>query len=380
MIRFALIGLGKMGLSHLAIIRSHPDAELVAVCDSAKYVVDALARSAGLKGYYDYRTMLATEALDAVVIATPSRSHGEIARAALERNLHVFCEKPFCLDPEEGRAIARLAAQKMLANQVGYHYRFLGAFQEAKRLLDAGAIGRIHNLRAEAYGPVVLRSRNATWRARKTEGGGCLYDYACHAIDLVNFLVGEPERVGGTVLNPVFSASVEDEVYSTLYYPDGMTAQVAANWSDESHRKMSLKLNLWGTNGRMIVDRQEVQLYVRDPGPAQRNIKAGWTVSYTTALTANPYYYLRGEEYSAQIDHFVQTILGRPQEGISTFASAVATDQVAAMMVRDAASLAASNSGGVTPARVQTTTVQTTAVQAITRRRGLLHRALAFRS
>ena len=374
MIRFALIGLGKMGLSHLAIIRSHPDAELVAICDTTRYVVDTLTKCAGLKGYYDYRTMLAKEALDAVILATPSRSHGEIARAALERNLHVFCEKPFCLDPDEGRALAYLALQKRLANQVGYHYRFIGAFQEAKRLLDAGAIGRIHNLRAEAYGPVVLRARNTTWRARKTEGGGCLYDYACHAIDLVNFLFGEPERVGGTVLNPVFSSNVEDEVYSTLYYPNGMTAQIAANWSDESQRKMSLKLNLWGTNGRMTVDRQEVQLYVRDPGPAQQNVKAGWTVSYTTALTSNPYYYLRGEEYSAQIDHFVQTILGKLQESISTFASAAATDQVAAMMVRDAASLPANNSGGVTPAAVQTATVQAM------RRPGRLHRALAFRS
>jgi predicted dehydrogenase len=326
-----------MGISHLAIARSHPEAELVAVCDTTGYVLDVLAKYTGIKVYSDYQKMMAEEKLDGVLIATPSKFHGEMVRAALERNLHVFCEKPFCLDVAEGRALAALAEQKGLVNQVGYHYRFVGAFREAKRLIEAGAIGRIHNVRAEAYGPVVLRPKNVTWRAKKSEGGGCLYDYACHAIDLVNFLVGKPERVGGTVLNTIFSRDVEDEVYSTFFFADGATGQIASNWSDESHRKMSTKITLWGTNGRMAVDRQEVQLFIRDPAVPGITLKEGWTISYTTELTEGAYYYLRGEEYSAQIDHFVQCIREGRKETISSFASAVATDDVAAMMVRDAA-------------------------------------------
>jgi predicted dehydrogenase len=315
-----------MGISHLAIARSHPEAELVAVCDTTGYVLDVLAKYTGIKVYSDYQKMMAEEKLDGVLIATPSKFHGEMVRAALERNLHVFCEKPFCLDVAEGRALAALAEQKGLVNQVGYHYRFVGAFREAKRLIEAGAIGRIHNVRAEAYGPVVLRPKNVTWRAKKSEGGGCLYDYACHAIDLVNFLVGKPERVGGTVLNTIFSRDVEDEVYSTFFFADGATGQIASNWSDESHRKMSTKITLWGTNGRMAVDRQEVQLFIRDPAVPGITLKEGWTISYTTELTEGAYYYLRGEEYSAQIDHFVQCIREGRKETISSFASAVATD------------------------------------------------------
>ena len=341
MVRLALIGLGKMGLSHLAIMRSHPGAELVAVCDTTRYVLDVLAKCTGLKVYDDYKKMLSEEKLDGVVIATPSRFHGEMVHTALEHNLHVFCEKPFCLDPNVGQRLADLAEQKGLVNQVGYHYRYVGPFREAKRLIEAGAIGRIHHFRGEANGPVVLRPKNVTWRANRSEGGGCLYDYASHAIDLVTFLIGEPERVGGTVLNTIFSRDVEDEVYSTLFLANGTTGQIAANWSDDSYRKMSTKLSVWGTNGRLIVDRQEAQLYVRDPSAASIPLKAGWSSFNTTTLSDNQFFYLRGEEYSAQIDHFVQAIRHDDRNAVSSFASAATTDRIVAMMVRDASGLPA---------------------------------------
>ena len=60
--------------------------------------------------------------------------------------------------------------------------------------------------------------------------------------------------MGGTVLGQVFSADTEDEVYSTLFYPRGVTAQLSVNWSDESYRKMTTKVTLWGTKGRIVVE------------------------------------------------------------------------------------------------------------------------------
>ena len=108
-----------------------------------------------------------------VFIATPSRYHAEIAAEALEQGLHVFCEKPFALEPETGYRLADLAERKKLTNQVGYHYRFVAAFNEAKRLLDHKVIGRIHHIRAEAHGPVVLRPKGATWRSQKSFSAPC---------------------------------------------------------------------------------------------------------------------------------------------------------------------------------------------------------------
>lgn len=335
MLRAAIIGLGKMGLSHHSIVNSHPEVELRAVCDTSGYVLDMLAKYTGVKTYTDYKALLSDEGLDCLFVSTPSRYHAEIVGAAIERGLHVFCEKPFGLDPEIGYQLAELAERKRLVNQVGYHYRFVAAFNEAKRLLDRGLIGELHHVRAEAYGPVVLRPKGSTWRSHKSEGGGCLFDYACHAIDLVNHLVGRPVAVSGTVLNSVFSNDVDDEIYSTFHFASGAKGQLATNWSDDTFRKMSVKLSFWGTNGRINVDRQEIQTYVRSLVQPFEDFRQGWNVKYTTDLTRPVWFYVRGEEYSAQVDHFVQCIKTGATP-ITTFRTAADTTLVVAMMRNDA--------------------------------------------
>jgi predicted dehydrogenase len=333
MIRAGLVGLGKMGLSHLSILNAHPEVDVVAVCDSSQYVLDVLAKYTSIKTYSDYRRMIDESRLDCAVVATPSRFHAEMVRYALEHGLHVFCEKPFCLDLAEGEALIELATRSKLVNQVGYHFRFVEPFREAHRLLQAGVLGQIHHIRAEAYGPVVLRPSGSTWRSSRTEGGGCLYDYASHALDLIHLLIGAPNAVSGVVVSRIFSRDVDDEVYASLHFPDGATGQLAANWSDESHRKMSTKVTVWGTNGRLLADRQECQLYLRAPATGSVPLPQGWMTRYTTDLIEPVWFYLRGEEYSRQIDHFVQSVRGRTDQNLSTFSSALETDRVVNAML-----------------------------------------------
>jgi scyllo-inositol 2-dehydrogenase (NADP+) len=333
MVNFGVIGLGKMGISHLAILNAHPDVNLVGVCDSSSYALSVLHKYTGIKVYSEYQALLEAKNLDAVIIATPSRQHAEMVRSALQRNLNVFCEKPFCLNVVDGSQLAEMAERKGMVNQVGYHNRFVASFREAKRLIDTKALGRLHHVRAEAYGPVVLRPKGSTWRASGVEGGGCLYDYACHAIDIVNYLVGPPHSVGGTVINKIFSRDVDDEVYSTLYFPGDVTGQIAANWSDESFRRMFTQVTVWGTNGRIVVDRQEIKAFLRE---ANDSAPMGWNVRNTTDLPNDVWYYLRGEEYSAQIDYFIQCIKEGRKENVSSFASAVETDRLVSMMLQDA--------------------------------------------
>jgi predicted dehydrogenase len=337
MIRTAMVGLGKMGLSHLAIVRAHPELDLVAGCDATVYLTDILSKYTGLRCYADFDRMLDTEQIEALVVATPSKLHAPMVQQALDRGLHVFCEKPFVLDVADGERLVALARDKSLVTQVGYHYRFVGAFKEAARLVRSGALGEIHHVRAEAYGPVVLRRKGATWRSAKNEGGGALYDYACHAIDLVNFIVGKPTAVGGVVRHSVFSRDVDDEVYSTFHFPGGASGQLCVNWSDETFRKMSTKISVWGTNGRITADRQECQLYLRETHPALPGVGAGWTVRYTTDLSDEVWFYLRGEEYSAQIDYFAESVKTRRLDGENSFASALDADRVVAMMLGEAA-------------------------------------------
>jgi predicted dehydrogenase len=86
-----------------------------------------------------------------------------------------FCEKPFSLTSKQGEELVRLANQKWLVNQVGYHNHFIGTFIELKRLLKAGVIGELVHFTGEAYGPVVTKEKGGTWRTAPEEGGGCLF-------------------------------------------------------------------------------------------------------------------------------------------------------------------------------------------------------------
>ncbi|HXV06337.1 MAG TPA: Gfo/Idh/MocA family oxidoreductase, partial [Solirubrobacterales bacterium] len=215
--------------------------------------------------------------------------------------------------------------------------------REVKRLLDAEAIGRVTHVFGEAYGPVVLKPKGRTWRSQRSEGGGCLYDYAAHVINLINWYVGEPVAVGGTVLPRVFSQETDDGTVSTLYFPEGRIGQVSVNWSDESYRKMTTRINIWGTAGRIFADRQECQTYLRDGASVPDGYDHGWNVRFTTELTEPVWFYLRGEEYSAQVDAFVRQVKSGVPDGINDFASSAATDRSIAMMAADAAA------GPVTP-------------------------------
>jgi predicted dehydrogenase len=138
-------------------------------------------------------------------------------------------------------------------------------------------------------------------------------------------------------LNRIFSADTDDEVYASLIYANGRSAQISVNWSDDSYRKMTTRIAIWGTGGRIFADRQECQTYLRHESPVPPGYRHGWNVRYTTDLTEPVWFYLRGEEYSAQLDYFVRCIEERQAAGnVNSFAEAVMTDRVMAMMIDDA--------------------------------------------
>ncbi|MEU1971734.1 Gfo/Idh/MocA family oxidoreductase [Microbacterium sp. NPDC019599] len=363
MIRVAVVGLGKMGMSHLSMIRAHPMVSVEAVVDSTTYILDVLSKYTGVRTFGSLDDAMDAVELDAVIIATPTRFHASMVRSAIERGLAVFCEKPLSLSSNDSRELGDLAEAKGVVTQVGYHNRFVGAFREVKSLLDAGAIGRVTHALVEAYGPVVLRPKGSTWRSQKSEGGGCLYDYAAHPLDLLTWYLGGPQGVGGTVLGSVFSENTDDEVFSTLYYEDGLSAQVSVNWSDESYRKMTTQVTLTGTAGKIKADRQECQVYLRDTAPPLEGYRPGWNVKYTTELTDSQWFYLRGEEYSAQLDHFVKRVESGATAGENQFSSAAVTDRVLELMTIDAAA---------GPATLDETAVR--AEPAAPAKRGLLRR------
>jgi scyllo-inositol 2-dehydrogenase (NADP+) len=323
-----------MGISHYAILGAHAGVSMAAICDSATYVTSALRKHTGIETFKDYRKMIDSAGLDCVFVATPSSAHFEAASYALEHGLHVFSEKPLCLDPAQSKRLAELAKEKGRANQVGYHNRFIGTFRETRRLVQAGAIGDVYHINGTAFGPVVIRPKSGgTWRSKKSEGGGCLHDYASHVVDLMNFVVGPPDQVLSARLRNIHSKDVEDAVYALFRYPNGASGYLETNWSDETYRKMSTTLVVSGTKGKIIADRQECKVYLR-AGAEFETYPAGWTIRYITDLQAPVAFYLRGEEYSAQVEAFVGAVRRGVPDQDSTFATAYETDRIIDLIMK----------------------------------------------
>ncbi len=350
-INVAVIGLGKMGISHLGIINALDDFKVTAICDSAALVGQVIEKYGKLHYVAKFEDVLALPDLQAVVIATPTTTHAPMVRQALERGLHVFCEKPLTLTAAESMELAELARAKGLVAQVGYHNRFIGTFNEVKKLLDAGAIDRVTHVQAEAYGAVVTKPTKPTWRGKAGQGGGCLYDYAAHPLNLVNWYFGRPEACSGAMMKSGFSAEVDDEVYAALSFPDGVTAQLSVNWSDPSVRKMTTRITIWGEGGKIYADRQEIQVFLTGSAPIPQGYGEGWTVKYITELTPPVSFYLRGEEYSAQLEAFGEAIRGVRSSTQNDFAGSADTDATIELIRAAVAAGGAAGTVSVQPER-----------------------------
>lgn len=335
MLKVALIGAGKMGISHLSILGAHPKVKVVGVCDTSKLVVDVLERYSPFACFTDHRKMLLATKPDAVFVAAPTKHHAAIVKELLQHNIHVFVEKPFCLTPEEGAPLVELAQKNKLVNQVGYHNKFTGTWQEVKRLLEQNALGDILHFQGESHGPVVIKKQSYTWRSDPGEGGGCLMEYASHVIDLINYIVGPITRVDSSVLKSIYSKKVEDAVYALVKLQNNTTGTISVNWSDETFRVMSTSVTIIGTKGKIVSDINEMKVYFKDKN-APAGYTKGWNIKYVTELTEPIDFYLRGEEYSSQIDYFINSVINNKPNTINNFESAWVTDKAIDLIRKNA--------------------------------------------
>jgi len=325
MLRGGIAGFGRMGLSHFSILNTHPKVDLVAVCDSSGFVLKNAAKHMGVATFKNFERMLDTMGLDFIVVATPTAMHAGIAECAINKNAHVFVEKPLALDPEQGKRLLELVRGKKLVHQVGYAMRFHDIFMKAKSLLDSGAIGRIVTFTVEMNGPVVLHEARKSWRSRKTEGGGCLYDFASHSVDLVNYLIGPPDEVVGTVFNSIYSDAVEDAISSTFLYSNGTRGNLLANWSDPSYRKPSCRFEALGTKGKIVADFYTYKVFFSEV-PDVNGYTEGWNEGYLADIAEPVRFYVRGFQFTRQLDYFINCILKQKACETCSFEDGLSTD------------------------------------------------------
>ena len=327
MIKAGVIGLGKMGLSHCGIIGGLTNVHLQAVCDTSKLVIKAFEKYTKVDCYKDYKKLIDSADIDCVIIAIPTKMHAMVVSYALQKGIHVFCEKPFVLNVDDGVKLAELAESKGLVSQVGFHNRYVGTFNKMRELILDSVIGDLYHFHAKSNGPVIVKEKAGNWRAKSSEGGGCLFDYASHVVNLVEYLISDIDKVDGVMLKKIFSKDVEDAVYSNLFLENGLSGNLTVNWSDETYRKMSTEVMLLGKSGKIICDAQELKIYLKEPS-LKHNLLKGWNTLYITDTTENVSFYLRGEEYSAQLDDFIKSIETKNMNGRNSFRKSISTDFV----------------------------------------------------
>ncbi len=337
-----------MGITHYSILNTHPLVKIVSVCDQSSTMMKVLSKYVDVKTYNDYEKMLDDSDLNAVIISTPGDSHAEIIRACLKRDLHVFVEKPFSMSVSEGRTVMTELGEKPLVNQVGYVNRFNEVFMEVKKLVSDGVIGDVVNFSSEMYGATVLKDVKSSWRGSKKTGGGCMNEFASHCIDLVVYLLDQPDSVVGSLLQSIYSSEVEDLVSSTFVYDKGFSGTIMANWSDETYRKPTNIVKIMGTGGKIVADKHAYKIYLKEANP-ERSFDKGWNTRYITDFARSVRFYLRGNEFTSQLDYFIDCIEGKQSENVASFAEGLKTDIVMEEITKDAArSLAQSSkaSGG----------------------------------
>lgn len=325
-LKVAIVGFGRMGVTHFSIINTNPSVEVSAVADTSTTTLSLLKKYVdNVETYSDYKTLLSQERLDAIVVCTPPKLHYDIALMAAREGIHVFCEKPFTTNAKHAGELAAAFEQKNLVGQVGYVNRFNDVFQRVRQLLEADAIGNVVNFKSEMYSSTITKKhRESNWRGTREEGGGALFEMASHAIDLVHFLVGPPDKITGSHLSAVFSEHVEDAVMATFLYENGSSGSINVNWSDSSYRKPANRIELLGPKGKIIADQHGLKIFLNEDR-ADLNLARGWSTKSITDLFVPVPFYVRGNEFTAQLYHFVSCIIDRNVRCSSSFADGAST-------------------------------------------------------
>jgi predicted dehydrogenase len=221
-IRFALIGAGNIGKIYVAAFAQIPDAVVTVVCDSVEATGRALAEQCGAQWVADYRDAVARTDVDAVIVATPSGTHAEVAVAAASAGKHLLVEKP--LEITLGRADAIIQAAEMAGVVLAciFGLRFTVGAAQAKAAVDAGRLGRLAlaDVAVKWYRPQSYY--NSSWRGTwAIDGGGALMNQSIHCVDLVQWLAGPVASVIGRTTTLAHRMETEDTASAVLTYANG---------------------------------------------------------------------------------------------------------------------------------------------------------------
>ncbi|MFQ5959865.1 MAG: Gfo/Idh/MocA family protein [Candidatus Methylomirabilales bacterium] len=316
MLRGAIIGLGNVAIhGHLPGWLARRDIEIVAGTDTNAAQARELRSHVPQARWYDsLDELLAGEGLDFVDICTPPATHADLIRTALERGLHVLCEKPLVTRLGDLDAVGKLVGEKARVLYTVHNWHQAPVIRKVSELLREGAIGEIRGcgwqtLRTQPAGSG--ESRMGNWRIDPAmAGGGVLMDHGWHAFYVLSEWLGEvPTRISAHLeTRRHVEWPVEDTATVRLQFPS-TTAEIFLTWTSDVRRNWA---RLEGTRGEIRLEDDTVVLMPRPTGNEQR-----WPCP--PALSSGSYH---PDWFSGVASGFVAEVTGRSAVRGATVAEA----------------------------------------------------------
>lgn len=297
-----------MGLSHLAIISRIVGPSQVAVCDSS-WSTRFIFKKLNFRGHASLDDALGSSSpISGVVVATPTSSHYPIVRDVLERSIPCFIEKPLTLSVTRSRELADLARSRNVYAQMGFVLRYVASFAKLRGLVESGALGKVCSYVARMNGNVITKPDNNSWRTNFSAGGGCLNEYGPHLIDLCRFIFGDVAVLQQAAKGHVYSTRADDKIEFKWVHASGSVGDVSLNWCDTTKRKSVIDFVVDFEHARVTADNSALKIAFNDSAPLTPEQQ---TELSKANIPPKVGFYLRGEEFSLQLEAFLEHCLQR---------------------------------------------------------------------
>ncbi|AFH49838.1 Putative dehydrogenase [Ignavibacterium album JCM 16511] len=263
-IKIGVIGLGSIAqLVHLPNLTKLDNAEVVAVSEIKKNRLNTIADKFGISQRFpDYKEMLENAEIDAVIIATPTNTHKEIAIDCLNADKDVLVEKPLARTFSEAKAVVDVARKNKKKLMVGMNLRYRPDTMLLRSIVSSGEIGEPFYAKC---GWVRRQSSEEKWFTKKEEaGGGVIIDLGIHLLDLALWLMNYPEI--NSVSCKTFqhnTKNVEDTAISFIKFKNDSLINLEVSWSmptDKDH----FFLSVFGTKGSFTLSPLHVYKRIND--------------------------------------------------------------------------------------------------------------------
>jgi predicted dehydrogenase len=248
-IKMALIGAGRIAQSYVDVFEVLDDVQLVAVADPVEEARHKVAERSSAVAFEDHESLARSVDVDAVLICTPPSTHTEVARHFIELGIAVLCEKPLAIYPERARRLIALADERGVLVTMASKFRYAADVQEAKRIVDSGAIGETILFENIFASRVPMGNR---WNADPAvSGGGVLIDNGTHSVDIARFVLGPIVEVSAVEGKRVQGLAVEDTAQMFLRSFDGAMGTIDLSWSID--KAVDSYIGIYGSEGTVQV-------------------------------------------------------------------------------------------------------------------------------